>query len=69
MPPSMLLLFLSHSYKTQKETLFPKTNLLPSFLPSFLPPAELCTSPQQQLPENLHKTQDLRPERRTIVKF
>jgi hypothetical protein len=68
MPPSMLLLFLSHSYKTQKENTLPQ-NKPPSFLPSFLPPAELCTSPQQQLPENLHKAQDLRAERRTIVKF
>jgi hypothetical protein len=65
MPPSMLLLFLSHSYKTQKENTLPQKNLLPSFLP----PAELCTSPQQQLPENLHKAEDLRAERRTIVKY
>jgi len=64
MPPSMLLLFLSHSYKTQKENTLPQNKP-----PSFLPPAELCTSPQQQLPENLHKAQDLRAERRTIVKF
>jgi hypothetical protein len=35
MPPSILLLFLSHSYKTQKENTLPQ-NKPPSFLPSFL---------------------------------